>query len=169
MREFFLKDGSRPRAATQVKLLHDQKNLYLGIKSFDERPGEAFAKPAGQPRDEWPAGEKIEVFLTGLDRQKNDCYYQIVFDLNGNIYDALGRDASWNGDFSLEQKTTANGHSALLAVPFQALNLNSAAEKATLEILVVRYANHGEENSEVSTLYGGRHHQPETFTRTELR
>ncbi|MDD4098010.1 MAG: DUF4838 domain-containing protein, partial [Lentisphaeria bacterium] len=169
VREFFLKDGSRPRAATQVKLLHDQKNLYLGIKSFDERPGEAFAKPAGQPRDEWPAGEKIEVFLTGLDRQKNDCYYQIVFDLNGNIYDALGRDASWNGDFSLEQKTTANGHSALLAVPFQALNLNSAAEKATLEILVVRYANHGEENSEVSTLYGGRHHQPETFTRTELR
>ncbi|NLF62261.1 MAG: DUF4838 domain-containing protein [Lentisphaerae bacterium] len=169
VREFFLKNGDRPKASTQVKMLHDQKNLYLGVKSFDARPGEAFAKPSGQPRDVWPPGEKIEIFLTGKDSQKNDCYYQIVFDVNGNIYDALGRDASWNGDFSLEQKTTNDGHSAVLTVPFKTINLQSAAEKATLEILVVRYASHGEENSEVSTLYNGRHHKPETFTRIELR
>ena len=148
--KFLTAGDQEPKGKTAVRLLHDDDNLYVGVKCFDEDSSKAYARPAGQKHDLWPAGDKFELCLTGKDHS----IYQFVTDVNGNRYDARDKDPSWNGDYRLERKPASGGWSVLITVPFKTLGVASAdAEKLTA--MFTRYWSHGERKTEVSTWEGG--------------
>lgn len=147
--KFFMTNGAKPLEKTAVRLLYDDSNLYIGVKCFNRNPGKAFARPAGQPRDKWPAGEKFEFSLGWINSQGKNYSYQIVFDINGNLYDKCNGDLKWNGKFKVLRKITNNGWSALITIPFKVINLDLESLNKT-NIKFIRYWNHKAPKVEVS-------------------
>ncbi len=156
--QFYLSDDGIPLEKTAVRLLYDAQNLYIGVKCFDREPDKIFAKPAGLPRDTWPSGDKFEFFLTGAENE----VYQIVFDPNGNLYDARDKDPKWNGDIQLHCRTTADGWSAMIAIPFKSLGFESPAG-SKISTMFMRYWNHQARKTEVSYWQKSRPHNAAGF------
>ncbi|MDD4098831.1 MAG: hypothetical protein PHC30_08680, partial [Lentisphaeria bacterium] len=149
--QFYLVNGTEAANRTSMRILHDGKAFYIGAKCHDAEPDKAFAKPAGQPRDRWPVGDKFELFLTGM-REGKKVSYQIAFDINGNLYDACNKDAKWDGDFTVQRQTTADGWSCLIAVPFKTLGFSPDGLPTDLSFAAIRYYSHNNKDVEVSFL-----------------
>ena len=149
--KFYRVNGSDASQRTAMRVLHDGAAFYVGAKCYDSEPDKAFAKPAGQPRDRWPAGDKFEFFLTGL-RDGKKVSYQIAFDINGNLYDACNKDAKWNGDFTVQRQITADGWSCLVAVPFTTLGYGANGLPQDLSFAAMRYYSHNNKDVEVTFL-----------------
>ena len=160
--KFAITGSSVSREKTSVKVLYDNKNLYFGIKCFDKEPAKAFGSPAGSKRDKWPAGDKFELFVTGYDPDGKVNCNQIVFDINGNIYDSRNKDKAWNAEFKLERKTTSNGWSAFLTLPAKTLNVD-LCRNPKLRVMFVRYWNHKSPKMEVSFWRQGVVHNFHSF------
>ncbi len=156
--QFFTAASQPPLEKTAVRLLYDDANLYIGVKCHDKEPAKAFARPAGQKRDLWPAGDKFELFLTGADHE----VYQIAFDINGNIYDSCNKDVKWDGNFQLERRTTADGWSALVCIPLKTLGFTNPENVAT-SAMFLRYWNHQQRKTEVGIWRQGAPHNSASF------
>ncbi len=148
---FHRTNGSDATQRTAVRILHDGAAFYVGAKCFDSEPDKAYAKPAGQPRDRWPVGDKFEFFLTGLQDGKK-VSYQIAFDINGNLYDACNKNASWDGDFTVQRQTTADGWSSLTVVPFTTLGYAQGEMPKDVSFAALRYYSHNNKSTEVTYL-----------------
>jgi len=160
--QFFILGGTPSREKTAVKILYDKKNLYFGIKCFDKQIAKACAKPAGQKRDKWPWGDKFELFVTGYNNAGERTCNQIVFDINGNLYDGQDRDDSWNPDFTLKHKKTADGWSAMLTLPRKEIKVD-LTKKDNVKVMFVRYWNHQSRKAEVSFWKQGIVHNYNSF------
>ena len=153
---------------TVVRVLYDDKALYLGTKCFDKEVATLHSLAAGQPRDKWPAGDKFEIFLTGRNGKKS-CYYQLVYDVNGNRFDARGKDVAWNGAWQVVTRTTADGWSSLVTVPWTDLGLAGGARPASVDALFLRYWNHGQGSGKLGFWFAGSVHEPDTFCPISLK
>jgi hypothetical protein len=140
---------------TTVRVLHDASALYVGVKCFDKAPDNIQGRPAGQPRDQWPDGDKFEVFLAGQDRGA-PCYYQFAWDTRGNCYDGRNRDKSWNGNWTVQTRIGADGWSSLAVIPWGDLGLASAPE--TVKAGLLRYWSRDAESPNLGTWFGGPAH-----------
>jgi Domain of unknown function (DUF4838) len=160
--KFVISNNTFSREKTSIKILYDKTNIYFGIKCFDKKPGQAYARPAGQPRDKWPAGDKIELFVTGYDKLGKVSCNQIVLDINGNIYDSQNKNINWNADFALKCKVTANGWSAMLTLPFKEINVD-LNKNPQIKVMFVRYWNHKSDKMEVSFWEQGVVHNYHSF------
>lgn len=149
--KFYKVNGSDATHRTAVRILHDDRAFYVGAQCFDPDPEQAFAKPAGQTRDQWPVGDKFEFFLTGLHEGKK-VSYQIAFDVNGNLYDARNRDASWDGDFTVQRQKTADAWSCLTTVPFTTLGFEAGVKPTDISFAALRYYSHNQPQVEVTFL-----------------
>jgi hypothetical protein len=163
---FYIPGNNRgmSREKTAIKVLYDNSNIYFGIKCFDSKPDEAYARPAGQARDRWPAGDKLELFVTGYGKEAKVTTNQLVFDINGNIFDSQDQNKKWNCAFKLQRKTTRDGWSALLTLPFKelAIDLNKKP-KPEVKVMFIRYWNHKSQKSETSFWEQGIPHNYQSF------
>ena len=169
MYQFYDRLGTGPYdEKTVVRMLYDNDALYIGTKCFDRDVATLHSLAAGQPRDKWPVGDKFEIFLMGRNGDKS-CYYQLVYDVNGNRFDARGRDVAWNGPWGLVTRTTGNGWCSLATVPWSVLGLDGAARPASVDALFLRYWNHNRKESKLGFWFAGSVHEPSTFCPIELR
>jgi len=160
--KFVTRGNAASREKTAVKILYDRNNIYFGIKCFDNESGKAYGSPVGQARDKWPRGDKFELFVTGYDKTGKITSNQIVFDINGNLYDSQDKDKSWNVDCILARKITANGWSAMLTLPFKEINVDLSKDPK-LKVMFVRYWNHKSRKMEVSFWEQGIVHNYHSF------
>lgn len=162
--KFLERSGAAPIMATDVKVMYDDDNLYIGVRCHDKNIKLAKTAPAGTERDTWLEVDKFEVFLSGRDDNLRTTYYQIVADINGNIYDAHKLDRTWNGDFTVKTTRDDSGWSLLFTVPFKTLNMTKAiaAEKG-MKTAFLRYRCEGNIRAETLFWHGSSPHNMDDF------
>jgi len=143
---------------TIIKLFHDRRNFYIGIKCFDPTPGSMYSLPAGQKRDTWPKGDHIELFFDG-DKKASGGYYHLAFDFSGNTYDACSFDKKWDGNWELQTKMFPDGWSAVAKIELKPMGID-INQNSTFKGLFYRKKDNP---SEHSSWGGGTVHSVASF------
>ena len=118
------------KVRTEVRMLHDDRNLYVGVRCFDSVPGDKVFAPAAK-RDTWTGGNMME-FLIGNAQNKR---IQLMVNAKGVIMDKLEKDGSWEGFFDVPVKYNADGWSMMVTIPFSLLGYDKTPESIRLNIL----------------------------------
>jgi len=126
----FPKEGQPPSERTEVRVLYDDRALYVGIVCHDSRPAE-IARPLGR-RDNAPYGDAVVVLLDS-NHDKRTAYW---FKLNaaGVQEDALlfGEDesnADWDAVWDGATATLPDGWSAEFHIPLSVLRFSGARDQ----------------------------------------
>ncbi|MBI2828691.1 MAG: carbohydrate binding family 9 domain-containing protein [Acidobacteria bacterium] len=117
--------GERPSERTDVTLLRDANNLYVGVMCYDTEPqrviGTQMARDATLTRtDDW-----VTILLDTYRDQRN----AFLFSTNpaGALVDGLvfangQSDMNWNAIWTVRTRRTSEGWSAEFAIPFKSLS-----------------------------------------------
>lgn len=126
----FPREGQAPADRTEVRVLYDDKALYVGIVCHDGKPGE-IERPLGR-RDNAPYGDAVVVLLDS-NRDRRTAYW---FEINaaGVQKDALlfGEDESngdWDAVWDGAAATLKDGWSAEFHIPLSVFRFSSAREQ----------------------------------------
>ena len=118
------------KVRTEVRMLHDEKNLYVGVRCFDTVSGDKVFAPSAK-RDTWTGGNMLE-FLIGNARNKR---IQLMVNPKGVIMDKLEKESSWEGFFDIPVKYNADGWSVMVTIPFSLLGYDKTPDHIRLNIL----------------------------------
>ncbi len=119
--------GKPPTERTEVILLHDSNNLYIGVMCYDSDPrrvlGSQMARDASLNSD-----DRIEIVLDTFRDQRNAFYF--ATNPAGALVDGLvfanGQSANeWDATWIVRTKRTDRGWSAEFAIPFKSLSFPS--------------------------------------------
>ncbi|RKG75476.1 carbohydrate binding family 9 domain-containing protein [Corallococcus terminator] len=119
--------GAEPGERTEVRILHDERNLYVGITAFDRQP--ALIRRSLGRRDAIPPSDMVTVMVDTL-RDRATAY---LFSINagGTLEDArLTEDTTeakdWDAVWEGEATVTQEGWTAELRVPLSVLRFPEA-------------------------------------------
>jgi hypothetical protein len=128
--EAFPKAGKAPDFATEVRVLHDDTFLYVGVKSFDPHP-ELVVRNLGR-RDSTPYADLIEIAIDSSADHRTAYAFSVnaagvLRDrlLFADVNDTDTWDAVWNGEAAM----TPDGWSMELAIPLRVLRFSVDAGK----------------------------------------
>lgn len=120
-------DPGRPASEkTEVRVLYDDENLYIGIRAYDSQPNLVNARELRRDGD-FANDDKVEILLD-TNHDLRDAYRFAVNPL-GTQQDALvtdeGRDinTAWNGRWLSQARIDDQGWTAELAIPLTTLRL----------------------------------------------
>jgi uncharacterized protein DUF5916 len=137
--ELYPRERATPRRHTEVRFLHDDARLYVGVRCDDEPPGELI-RPLGR-RDRIPSGS--DTVAVGLDSSlgRRDGYLFIV-SAAGVMEDRLlfedtGETEDWDAVWDAAVDVDAAGWTAEIAIPFAALRF-AASDETTFGVYVER-------------------------------
>ena len=115
--KFFLHETATPaRRQSYARVLYDQENIYIGLRSFYPEPEKMVYNRELHGRNEFPMhSEGFEIFLT---HAKGDAgYYQFALDPANNRYSHEKAPTDWLS----ETKIMPDGWSAMVTVPWRLL------------------------------------------------
>ena len=116
--------GETPTEATEVTLLYDQDNLYIGVVAYDSEPqrviGTLMARDANLRSD-----DRIEILLDTFRDQRNAFYF--ATNPSGALVDGLTfangeLNTDWDAIWDVRTRRTERGWFAEFAIPFKSLN-----------------------------------------------
>jgi hypothetical protein len=124
-------EGLPPTFETEVRIIADQENLYIGVHAFDSDPGQAVAY--SKARDSQLRSEDHLKFVLDpfLDGQSG-----FVFAVNpgGARYDALvteqglGENSSWDAVWEARTSTSADRWTVEVRIPIRSLTFDAALD-----------------------------------------
>ena len=125
--------GSAPSELTEVRLLYDDQNLYVGVLCFDSEGGEGVT--VNDMRRDFPPFES-DTFLIVLDTF-DDNRNGFLFNTNarGAKFDSqIGSDGSrvnrdWEGIWHVKSKITERGWQTEMAIPFKTVRFRNDTEQ----------------------------------------
>ena len=119
-----LNEGEKPTERTEVRLLYNDDNLYVGVWCYDNKPDKIIARGLERDFSYW-LDDNFEIILdTYLDKRNG---YLFVTNPNGARYDALvtdegnGINTNWNGIWDVRSTITNEGWFAEIIIPFTTL------------------------------------------------
>ena len=116
--------GEGPTEDTEVTLLYDQDNLYIGVAAYDSEPqrviGTEMARDASLRSD-----DRIEILLDTFRDQRNAFYF--AANPLGALVDGLTfangeLNTDWDAIWHLRTRRTERGWLSEFAIPFKSLN-----------------------------------------------
>ena len=116
--------GQPPTERTEVTLLHDANNLYIGVMCYDSEPGRVIgtqmARDAGLGSD-----DRVEILLDTYRDQRNAFYF--ATNPAGALVDGLvfanGQSTNeWDAIWIVRTRRTDRGWTAEFAIPFKSLS-----------------------------------------------
>ncbi len=123
-----LNEGKPASELTKVAVLYDDKNLYIGIWSYDENSGKLVAEK--MKRDfKYSTEDNFKIILDTYNDKRNG--YLFVTNPNGARYDALVQDngksvnSAWNGVWNVKTTITGKGWFAEFEIPFSTLKFST--------------------------------------------
>ncbi len=131
-----LVEGAAASERTEVRVLYDKENLYIGVLCLDSDPGAIISKE--QKRDSGMASDDSFSILidTFMDRRSG---YLFITNPNGTRYDALVKtgdmgasgdaDESWNAVWDVASRIDDRGWKAEFVIPFKTLRFPSGKEQ----------------------------------------
>lgn len=121
-------EGARPSKATEVRVLTDGDNLYVGVRCWDDDPAGIIAR--SMQRDADLGAEDRVVFLldTFLDQRTG---YLFQTNALGARVDGLIEDVhlllEWDGIWNVKTAIDSKGWTAEFVIPFKTLNFRAGA------------------------------------------
>ena len=115
--------GQVPTERTEVTLLRDENNLYIGVVAFDSEParviGTQMARDASLGAD-----DRIEILLDTFRDQRSAFYF--ATNPSGALVDGLAANGQlntdWDATWSVRTRRTQQGWVAEFAIPFKSLS-----------------------------------------------
>jgi len=115
-------EGAPPAERTEVRVLYDDRALYVGIRCLDARPDQV-SRPLGR-RDAAPYGDAVTVLIDSV-RDGRSAYAFSLSAAGVQSDGLLGDDdqttLDWDGIWEGEVAATGDGWSAELAIPLAVL------------------------------------------------
>jgi hypothetical protein len=120
------REGAAPSERTEVRLLHDGRFLYVGVRCFDREPGAIVANELQRDRD-LDDDDRVSIVLDTYGDQRTAFLFEV--NPNGVKRDALVEQnriviAEWNGIWRAKARVDARGWTAELAIPFTTLSFD---------------------------------------------
>ncbi len=119
--------GKKASFKTEIRVLYDDKNLYIGIKCFDPDPHKIFAKQMERDGD-FSSDDSISIIIDTYRDLRNG--FLFIVNPNGAKFDSYITDEgkyenkNWNGIWDAKAKITDFGWSAELKIPFSTLKFD---------------------------------------------
>ncbi len=144
---------------TYFQVVYDEENVYFGITGMEPNIPEVIKEPF--PRDSWPRGTSIEIFLdTNSDRAT---YYQFATNLGGGIFDSYNKDTKWNGNWKIATKVYSDRWTIEIAAPFSNFNIERVDTGMRWGLNICRNREGGLQYSSSWAPVGGDFHNPGKF------
>ncbi|MHB9030928.1 MAG: carbohydrate binding family 9 domain-containing protein, partial [Candidatus Latescibacterota bacterium] len=117
-----LTEGAPPSEKTEVRILYDEENLYIGVKCFDSEPDKILRREMNRD-SELQDDDNFAVVIDTFQDRRTAYYFRT--NPNGARNDALvaGGESSesWNGVWDAAARVTDFGWSAEMVIPFKTL------------------------------------------------
>ncbi|MBL8211461.1 MAG: carbohydrate binding family 9 domain-containing protein [Bryobacterales bacterium] len=116
--------GARPSERTEVTILYDKDNLYIGVMCYDSEPDKVLA--AQMNRDStMTTDDRVELLLDTFHDRSNAFYF--ATNPNGAFVDGLifangETNNDWDAIWNVRARRHSEGWSAEFAIPFKSLN-----------------------------------------------
>lgn len=128
--------GIAPLYATEIRLLTDLDNLYIGVRCWDADPDGIIAR--NMLRDGDVAGEdRISIIIDPFHDQRNGVLFQtnpLGLRRDGLIENARGL-LAWNGIWNVKARIDDQGWTAEFVIPYKTLNFREGADTWGLNVL----------------------------------
>ncbi len=119
--------GAKPTERTEVTLLHDKNNLYIGVMCYDSEPNRVLASQMARDAMLNP-DDRLSIILDTFRDQSNAFYFST--NPNGALVDGLvfangETNADWDAIWIVKTKRSDEGWSAEFSIPFKSLSFPS--------------------------------------------
>jgi len=116
--------GADPSEKTEVTLLYDQNNLYIGVMCYDSEPDRVLASQMGRDAS-LDADDRVSILLDTFRDRSNA--FQFSTNPAGALVDALvfangETNEDWDAIWMVRTRRTEEGWSAEFVIPFKSLN-----------------------------------------------
>jgi hypothetical protein len=125
------KEGAAATERTEVKVLADQNNLYLGVMCYDSEPDRAVGTQMARDAD-LEDDDRVEILLDTFHDRRNAFYF--ATNPAGALLDGLiienGRSINldWNAIWNVKVKRSDEGWCAEFEIPFKSLSFNAGRD-----------------------------------------
>jgi hypothetical protein len=151
-------EGAPASEPTQIRVLYDHENLYIGIWAFDSRPDRIIARQLERDAQLGlsrfgPSGgdDAIELILDTFHDRRNAFYFATNprgVQVDGLITDESDEaDLDWDGVWDVRARTTNDGWTAEFAIPLRTLRFPANAGQQTWGFNVQRVVARKNEQS----------------------
>ncbi len=127
----FPEEGAAPSERTEVRVLYDDRALYVGIVAHDRSPGEV-ARPLGR-RDSAPPGDAVTVVIDSMHDRRTGVVFEISaagVQSDGLLFDDDQYSSDWDAVWDGATAAIPDGWSAELAIPLSALRFSDRPDLA---------------------------------------
>jgi hypothetical protein len=120
--------GSEPTERTEVRILYDHNDLFIGIRCYDSEPRKISANTMEHDKAEERSGDQVSILLDPF-QDKRNAYLFIVnpkgarsegFASGGEHY-SLG----WDGIWEAKSRIDPEGWTAEIRIPFKTISFNA--------------------------------------------
>ncbi len=150
---FVLQKGNPAQYVTTFRMVHDGQRLYVAARCEQEKE-QYYVGSAGRDGRVW-SDDSVELLLNSPDATDPDDFFQVIVNSEEtpNIYDALHRDATWNGDIiASAQRQPGEGWTLEFSVPLAEIGVD-ASETSLLKMNFVRNVIGDREYLEISNWF----------------
>ena len=116
--------GTKPTERTEVTLLYDRNNLYIGVMCYDSEPERVLASQMARDASLNP-DDRLSIILDTFRDQSNAFYFST--NPNGALVDGLvfangETNEDWDAIWIVKTRRSSEGWSAEFAIPFKSLS-----------------------------------------------
>jgi hypothetical protein len=118
--------GEKATEPTEVKLLYDTQNLYIGVMCYDSEPERIIGTQMARDAD-LDADDRIEILIDTFRDRRNAFYFATNPAgalLDGLIIENGQLNEDWNAIWNVKTRRSDRGWSAEFAIPFKSLSFN---------------------------------------------
>ncbi|MEY2806498.1 MAG: hypothetical protein RIR65_915 [Planctomycetota bacterium] len=122
---------AEPSERTEVRIVHDGRVLYLGVRCFDSEPSKIVATQMQRDAELSP-DDRLEMWFDTFRDRRNAYYFQVS--AAGSLGDALlsrggnGFNKPWDGIWEARTAIDELGWAAEIAIPFDTLGFDPSAD-----------------------------------------
>lgn len=122
--------GDKASESTEVKLLYDSQNLYVGVMCFDSDPKHMIGTQMSRDAD-LSADDRIEILIDSFHDRHNAFYFATNPEgvlVDGLIIENGQINKEWDAIWLVRTRRTEQGWSAEFAIPFKSLGFHRGQE-----------------------------------------
>ncbi len=116
-------DGAAPSERTELRVLTDGRNLYIGVRCFDSKPEQIVAS-LGR-RDSLPSSDTVTVSIDAMHNHRNAAFFAVNAAggiKDGLIFDDTQQTTDWDAIWDAATSIDSEGWTAELVIPLRVLN-----------------------------------------------
>ena len=129
-------EGAAPSKRTEIRILTDADNLYVGVRCWDDDPDGIIARK--MQRDGSVRGEDRVAIVIDTFRDHRNGYFFATNPLGARV-DALIEDAdillNWDGIWNVKTRIDAQGWTAEFVIPFKTLSFREGSDTWGMNLL----------------------------------